>query len=132
MVSDEPVVKASIDILGEGHVYPMIALGTYQDSGAFHLYGKAKGVTPKARDEVGKNLDSYKNSDEYGDMIKKSKKYVGVIESISIHPCAYLLYDEDIASEVGLIKTANAEGEEFTMALIDSYYSDVFKFLKND
>lgn len=132
MVADEPAVKASIEILGEGHVYPMIALGTYQDSGAFHLYGKAKGVPPKARDEVGKNLDSYKNSDEYGDMIQKSKKYVGVFESISIHPCAYLLYDEDIASEVGLIKTTNTDGEEFTMALIDSYYSDVFKFLKND
>jgi DNA polymerase III alpha subunit len=132
MVSDEPVVKASIDILGEGHVYPMIALGTFKEASAFHLYSKAKGVPPKTREEIGKNLDSYINSSEYGDMVRKSREYMGVTESVSIHPCAYLLYDDDIASEVGLIKTTNTEGKQFTMALIDSYYSDVFKFLKND
>lgn len=132
MVEDEPIVQASKDILGEEHVYPMIALGTLKDSSAWQVYGRAYNIPPKTLIEVSKNIDDYRSNPDYAEMIEKSEDLQGVVDSVSIHPCAYLLYPEDIKSEVGLIKTIDTNKVVRTLALIDSYYSDVYKFLKND
>ncbi|STO12731.1 DNA polymerase III subunit alpha [[Flavobacterium] thermophilum] len=77
--------------------------------------------------DVAKDLERYKDDPKWKDLIEESKKFVGVIESVSPHPCAFLLLDKPISEEIGIIKI----GDELC-ALIDSGTSDAWKYLKND
>ena len=58
-----------------------------------------------------------------------SKKYQGIIDSVSSHPCAFVLYSEDITEEIGTIRL-----KDEICACIDGSSADYFKFLrmKND
>jgi DNA polymerase III alpha subunit len=123
----KPVIKASKDILGEDHVYYMVAYGTMKESAAFRNLCRAYGLEMDEYNEIAKDLEKYQNDEKWKDLINESKKYIGVIDSISPSPCSFVLLDKSISEELGLIKV----GEEIC-ACIDGYTSDVWKFLKND
>lgn len=124
----EPFMKATRDYLGEDNAYLMIAYGTMQDSEAFRNYCRGLGLENQSEiNQVGKNLDDYINDPYWGKLISDSKMFVGVIDSVSPHPCASILLSSPISEEIGVIKV----GDEM-VALIDSYNSDVYKYLKND
>lgn len=123
----KPVVKASKDILGEDGIYFMIAYKPLQESSAFRLWCKAKGMHVSEYDEVAKDLESYENDTYWKSIIDDSKIFRGVIESVAPSPCSYLLSDKPISEEVGLIKV----GDEMCCCL-DGYQCDYWKFLKND
>lgn len=105
----------------------MIAYGTMQDSEAFRNYSRALNLDKQEVNEVGKNLESYESHPYWSKIIEESKMFVGVIDSVSPHPCAILLLSEPISEEVGVIKV----GDEM-VCLIDSGNSDKYKYLKND
>lgn len=123
----KPFIKASKDILGEDNVYLMTAYGKMKDSEAFRNYCRALNLDIKEFNDVGKNLDSYKNHKKWGPIIKESQMFIGVIDSVSPHPCATLILDKPISQEVGVIKIK----DEY-VALIDSDNSDKYNYLKND
>lgn len=124
----EPFIEASKELLGSDNIYWMIAYGTMQDSEAFRNYCRGLGLQNQSEiNMVGKNLDDYVNDSYWGDLISKSKIFVGVIDSVSPHPCATVLLDKPVSEELGVIKI----GDEM-VSLIDSYNSDVYKYLKND
>ena len=77
--------------------------------------------------EVAKNIDAYVNDSKWGSIIEESKRYVNVVENISPSPCSFVMLDEDIRKEIGVIRI---NGE--LCACIDGYTGDVWKFLKND
>lgn len=105
----------------------MTAYGTMQESEAFRNLCRAYDLPQSEFNEVGKDLDSYKNHPKWKDIIEESKRFIGVIDSVSPHPCANLLLSQPISEEVGVIKV----GDEYC-ALIDSDTSDAWKYLKND
>lgn len=105
----------------------MVAYGKMKDSAAFRNLCRAKGLKMSEYNDVAKDLERYKNDPKWKDLIEESKKFVGVIESVSPHPCAFLLLDKLISEEIGIIKI----GDEMC-ALIDSGTSDTWKYLKND
>ena len=124
----KPFMKATRDYLGEDNAYLMIAYGTMQDSEAFRNYCRGLGLENQSEiNQVGKNLDDYINDPYWGKLISDSKMFVGVIDSVSPHPCASILLSSPISEDIGVIKV----GDEM-VALIDSYNSDVYKYLKND
>lgn len=123
----KPVLKASKDYLGEDGVYYMVSYKPLQESSAFRLWCKAKGMHISEYNEVAKDLDLYKDDKKWNNLIQESKAFVGVIESVSPSPCSVLLLDKPISEEVGLIKV----GDVMCCAL-DGYYCDYYKFLKND
>lgn len=124
----EPFMKATRDYLGKDNAYLMIAYGTMQDSEAFRNYCRGLGLENQSEiNQVGKNLDDYINDPYWGKLISDSKMFVGVIDSVSPHPCASILLSSPISEDIGVIKV----GDEM-VALIDSYNSDVYKYLKND
>lgn len=125
--SVEPVIKASRDILGEDGVYYMIAYKPLQNSSAFRLWCKAKGMKIDEYNDVAKNLDDYLEDENWKDLIEESKIFRGVIESVSPSPCSMLLLDKPISSEVGLIKVG-----DLMCCCLDGYDCDKFKYLKND
>ncbi|MCE5220009.1 MAG: hypothetical protein LLF98_01775, partial [Clostridium sp.] len=123
---DAPI-KASKDILGEDNVYYMYAIGFMKESSAFRNLCRAYDLPMEQYNEVGKELDKYKNDSQWKDLIEESKMFQGVIESISPSPCSFVMLNKPISKELGLIKV----GDEIC-ACIDGYTSDVWKYLKND
>ena len=124
----EPFIRASKDILGDNHCYQMIAFGTMQEKDAFKSYCRGLGIPLNEVVPISENLDSYRKHKQWGRIIERSQKFIGVITSYSPHPCANLLLNEDIRKSIGTIKAKDGQ----QLALIDSYNSDVYKYLKND
>lgn len=123
----QPFIDATREILGEDNCYWMTAYGTMQESEAFRNLCRALEIDYNTTNKVAKNLEEYRNSEEFGKIIEDSKKFIGVIDLVSPHPCANLLLSEPISEEIGIIKV----GDEYC-ALIDSGTSDDWKYLKND
>lgn len=140
------------EFLGENHAYPMIAFGKLKTSSAFKLYCKSQGVSFDIANEVSKQIKKYEkalnNADddmketidlydyvniEYKPYIDESKKYQGIIDSKSVHPCGYLVYQGDIRREIGLIKCkSKSSKKEYITTVIDGYVAEEYKFVKND
>lgn len=131
----EPVIQATKDILGEDNIYYMIAYKPMQRSSAFRLWCKARGYDINEYDEVAKLLGDKSYTDEmFKEEHKKwiaefeeSKKFRGVIESVAPSPCSFLLLNNSISEETGLIKV----GDQICCTL-DGLDCDHFKYLKND
>ena len=131
----KPVIRATKDILGEDGIYYMVAYKPLQRSSAFRLWCKGLGHDIEEYDEIAKLLaeknvtdeDFLKQCPKWEKQLEDSKKLRGVIESIAPSPCSFLLSNDPISKNVGLIKV----GEEICCVL-DGYNCDVYKFLKND
>lgn len=113
----------------------MVAYKPLQRSSAFRLWCKSRGYDVNEYDEIAKTLaeksysdDDFKNNyPQWAVELEYSKKFRGVIESVAPSPCSFLLSNNSISEEIGLIKV----GDEICCAL-DGYNCDVFKYLKND
>lgn len=117
----------------------MIAYKPLQTSSAFRLWCKAEGLNINEYNDVAIDLaelakvkksyteSMYYKNEKWKKLIDDSQNFVGVIEGISQHPCSTLLLDRPISKEVGLVKAG-----DIICANITSYYSDVYKYLKND
>ena len=125
--SQEPFVKASRELLGEHGCYPMWAPGTLQESEAFRNVCRSKGMEFEEFNDVGKNLDRYRDDAKWKPILQEAQKYIGTVVSGSVHPCAHLLSDKDIREEYGVARL----GENICV-LITSSEADFFKMLKND
>ena len=131
----EPAIQASKDVLGEDGIYYMIAYKPLQRSSAFRLWCKARGFKIGDYDEVAKLLGEKDYTDEqfkednpeWEKELEYSKVFRGVIESVAPSPCSFLLSNNPISEEVGLIKV----GDVMCCAM-DGYNCDVYKYLKND
>lgn len=122
-----PFIKATEDLLGKENCAWMLTFKPLQDSSAFRLWCKANDMNIKDYDDIAKNIEDYTEDEYWGDIIKESKRFKGVVESISESPCSQLVWDKDISEEIGLVKT-----KEGLCCNIDGYNCDVYKFLKND
>lgn len=124
----EPFIKATEDLLGAENCAWMLAWKPLQDSSAFRTYCKGIGKDISEYDDVAKNLELYENDSKWKDIIKESKRFVGVIDSISESPCSMLLYDKPVRKELGLVRTSKGK----LCCLLDGYNCDKYKYLKND
>ena len=127
VVSQEPFVKASRELLGEHGCYPMIAYGTMKDGEAFRNVCRSHGLSFDEYNDVAKNIESYVNDKKWQPYIEESKRFVGAIVSASVHPCAHILMDTDIREELGVIRVG-----DFICVMITSSEADEYKYLKND
>lgn len=123
-----PFIKATEDLLGADNCAWMLAWKPLQDSSAFRTYCKGIGKDISEYDNVAKNLELYENDNKWKGIIRESKKFVGVIESISESPCSMLLYDKPVRQELGLVRTS----KDKLCCLLDGYNCDKYKYLKND
>lgn len=124
----EPFIKATEDLLGAENCAWMLAWKPLQDSSAFRLYCKGIGLDISEYDDVAKNLEDYTDNKKWKDIIAESKRFVGVIESVSESPCSMCLYDKPLRKELGLVRTPKGK----PCCLLDGYNCDKYKYLKND
>lgn len=123
----EPFVKATRDLLGEHGCYPMIAYGTMQLSEAFRNVCRSKDLNYNEFNEVAKDIDNYREDKKWKPVIEEAEKYVGVIISASVHPCAFILSDKNLLEEYGVVKI----GDNLCV-MVTSSEADEYKVLKND
>lgn len=123
----KPFIKATEDLLGAENCAWMIAWKPLQESSAFRVYCKGIGKHISEYDNVAKDLDLYKDNPKWKKIIEESKRFIGVVESISESPCSMILYNKPIRKELGLIHT-----KEKICCLLDGYNCDKYKYLKND
>ena len=124
----EPFMKAQKEILGEDNAYQMIAYGTMQEKDAFKTYCRGLDIPKNEYWTIAEDLERWVKTDKWRDIIKASQQFIGVVTSFSPHPCSSLLLSNPISRKIGVIKTK----EGVDVALIGSYDSDVYKYLKND
>ena len=141
--------EAQTKIMGQDHAYRMI---TYQKSGAsnaWKLYARFVQIPFDEANIVSAQIKEYDKAikyaetdddkekikihdfveHEYLDEYEKSKAFLGTIQSLGSHPCAFLLLDiGKLDEEIGLIRT---RGGEICVA-VDGKTADKRLFLKND
>ena len=94
-------------------------------------YEEDESVDSDETNTFGINLEDYIPK-EYIQLVIESRIYTGVIDSYSPHPCAHLLLDGDIRSEIGIIRLKGAGGATQYAALIDGATADKYGYLKAD
>lgn len=161
MANVEAFEKAGKEILGEYGCLPMIAYGTAKTLSAFKLLARARNLDFETANEVAKQIQNYEmdvkharennaddpdyNVDEdvqiesyvdekYLELIEESKKYKGIITSLSPHPCARILSDKDLRREIGIIRVKSKSGSKDAVyaAYIDGKTADSYNYLKAD
>ena len=161
MANVEAFEKAGKEILGEYGCLPMIAYGTAKTLSAFKLLARARDLDFEIANNIAKQIQNYEmdvkharenNADDpdydvdddikiedYVDdahlqLIEESKKYKGIITSLSPHPCAHLLSDKDLRREIGIIRVKSKTGSKDAVyaAYIDGKTADSYNYLKAD
>lgn len=105
----------------------MIAYGTQKLSESFRNVCRSKDIPYEDYNEVAKSIDSTQPDDKWLPLVEEAKQYIGVITSVSPHPCAHLILNKDIEEEIGVVRV----GDEIC-CLITSSEADEYKYLKND
>ena len=153
VANEEVFWEAQAEVLGEWHSAPMIAYGTLRRLSAWKMYCRANGVPFETANSIAEQLKRYETDlrfaedderdeidvrnyvpEPYHELIEISEKYLGIIDSISPHPCAHLLCCEDIRREIGVIRI-NSKGAKKRIiyaAFIDGATAESFGYLKND
>lgn len=152
---------AGKEYLGEYGCLPMIAFGTTKTLSAFKMLARARDLDFETANEVSKQISSYEldvkhakenNADDpdydvdediqidtyvedkYINLINESKRYKGIITSISPHPCAHILLDKDLRREIGVIRVKSKSGNKDAIyaAFIDGKTADSLNYVKAD
>ena len=153
VANEEIFWEAQTEVLGEWRSAPMIAYGTLRRLSAWKMYCRANDVPYETANSIVEQLKRFENDlryaeedereaidvhdyvpREYHALIDMSEKYLGVIDSISPHPCAHLLCQNDIRREIGIIRINGKGAKKRTVyaAFIDGATAEAFGYLKND
>lgn len=152
--------KAGKEILGEYGCMPMVAFGTTKTLSAFKMLARARNLDFELANNISKQIANYEldlkhakdgsddpdyNAEEdiqidsyveeqYLPLIEESKRYKGIITSISPHPCARLLLDKDIRREIGIVRLKARSGNKDAIygAFIDGRTADSYNYVKAD
>lgn len=144
--------KAQREILGDGKSYRMLTYQRVHESSAWKMYARYVDMPFEESNEVSDMLKAWRKAIQYSglddedeireqypaekyigkehiEIYRKSRDFLGLVNSLGSHPCAFLLLDEgDIEEEIGLIRTRGGE----LCAVVEGKTADKRLFLKND
>lgn len=147
-----PFVQAQQELLGEGHVFPMVSYGTLKTKSAFRLYARVVGMDIDKVNTITRQLAAYEQavasaeederdtislddfvSSENKEMVEASETYRGIIVSKAQAPCGYLLYNGDIRREIGIIRINGKGGKQISYCTVfDGTTAEKLGYVKND
>lgn len=72
--------------------------------------------------------------EQYHEQLRMSEKYLGMIDNISPHPCAYLICNQDIRREIGIYRINSKTGKKKVVyaAFVDGVTAEANGYLKLD
>lgn len=145
--------EAQAQVMGKWHSAPMIAYGTLKRLSAWKMYCRASSVPFEVANKISDDLKQYeldlKHADDdekdtidpfnyvpkaYHEQLRMSEKYLGMVDSISPHPCAYVVFNGDVRREFGIFRLTAKTGKkkEVYAAFVDGATADGYGYLKND
>lgn len=156
----EAFEQAGREIFGEHSCYPMVAYGKTKTLSAFKMLARARDLDFEISNEISKQISAYEldykhaaenNQDDpdynpddeikienyidnqYLPLVEESKKYQGIITSVSPHPCAHLVYHKDLREEIGVVRLKSKTGgkEPKMCVYIDGTTADAFGYCKS-
>ena len=147
----EPFWEAQEALLGFDHSKQMIAYQQLKPAAAWKMYAKSQGIDFETANEVSDQIKKWQKAvaqadeddkdnidvldyidDEYKETYLKSTDYLGVVSSVSSHPCASLLYAGSIRKEIGYIFVKSQAGDGMLCCCMDGKWAEKYGFLKND
>lgn len=143
MYNREAFIEAQKEIFGEHSNYFMVAWGTLGTKSAFKMLCRAKNIDVDLANEISKLITSYEIDKKHNDsviiedyikeeehikLLKEAEKYKGIIDSMSQHPCALIVFNGDIRREFGLLRAPNGT----LVANVTGTEADKLGYLKND
>ena len=152
-LSDPQIFLAAQDqTIGNEHSYPMITFGTMKSSGAWKMYARANNINFEIANLISDQIKQYEESLKYAEEEEKenisvynfieekyrniydgSLKYLNLVNSISIHPCASLIMNENLKEEFGLIRIKSSASNSDNLCVnCDGLFAEKYKMLKND
>ena len=149
----EAFEQAGREIFGEHSCYPMIAYGKTKTLSAFKLLARARNLDFDTANIISKQIQTYELdrkhaiennaddpdydvnedvriedyvSEEYLPLIEESKAYQNIVQTITPHPCAHLVYHKDLRREIGVVRLKAKTGskEPQMCAYIDGTTAD--------
>lgn len=105
----------------------MYSAGTMQLKESFRNTCRAFNVPLDEVDAACDNIENLKEHPKWKKIIEISERMVDTIISIIPNPCGYLILDDDIREEIGVVKV-----KDEMVCLIDKSTADDWKYLKND
>lgn len=139
-------IQAQKELLGENHSYFFSSYVKLKEKSAWKMFAKANDISFDISNNITKCISEYENvkkhteeedlenikvqdfiPKEYIEVYNGSLKYQGIIESISPAPCGFLLLQDDIDEEIGVIRV-----KEELCANIDGLVADKMLYMKND
>lgn len=139
----EAFIQAQDELLGFNGNYFMTAYGTLGIKSAFKMLCRAKNISTEVADEISKLISAYENdkkhnddakienyikTEEYLQLIEDAKVYTGIIDSFSVSPCSFVLFNGDLRREFGLIR----DKHENLMCCVTGVEAEKLGYLKND
>ncbi len=147
----EPFWKAQEEVIGFEHSKQMVAFGLLKPSAAWKMYAKAQGIDFEISNKISEFIKKWQKDvahaeedevddidimdyipEEYQDIYNASEKYQGIVSSISPHPCASLIFAEDIRKQIGYIYVKSKTGKATLACCMDGKWAEKYGFLKND
>lgn len=140
------------ELFGEWNVLPAVAFGTMGKAAAWKMYCRAMNIDFELANSVSDKLKAYEKAlkyaeederdsiniedyigQEYLPLYRSADAYIGIIDSISQHPCAHIICSNDIRREFGVFRIKSVKnGEPVYCAWIDGATADAFGYIKED
>lgn len=160
--SQKPFIAAAREVCGEHGAYNLIAIQKWQTKAAFKAYAAVHGLSPSLSNDITTQLDAYNSAVKHADdgeevkiedfvkdpehrkLLNESKRYCDIVDGISPHRCAVLLFNgnprhpenfhnEDIRYEIGVIRCIDKKTKEPIMCVnVEGSLLDHMGYMKND
>jgi len=131
-----PFILAAKELLGEDHVYPMIALGLYRVKSSWKLFSRINNIDADSANEVSKSIEAWEKAvkyadeehkdeiivddfipEEYSEVFESSKDARSIIDNIKPHPCGLLISPYNLRKKFGLITVGRGENKITCVAI---------------
>ena len=149
----EIFIETQKELLGEKNSYWMAALTKLKEKSAFKVYAKSQMVDFTTTNAITAALEQYEKAiknlsdddqlideedgheidvydyipKEYHEIYNYSKKYQGIIDAVSPHPCAFLVTNDSITRSFGLMRV-----KDEIVCMVEGGVADSWKYVKND
>ena len=127
MVEQSQAIQATKELLGEHSCYVMLSYGTMKEKATIKNVCRAYGIDADEANLITKDIEGSRLNSKYREVFRITGMMGNVIDSVSPNPCGFLILNDDIRKEIGIIRVNGV-----LCAMIDKVTADKWKYLKND
>lgn len=127
MVEQSQAIQATKELLGEHSCYVMLSYGTMKEKATIKNVCRAYGIDADEANLITKDIEGSRLNSKYSEVFRITDMMGNVIDSVSPNPCGFLILNDDIRKEIGIIRVNGV-----LCAMIDKVTADKWKYLKND